>query len=100
MRAQEIIDKITDETKIDEILVDLAELSETENDYETRISELETDVDNRDKTIRELKVTNHELLKKVAESVDFHKDDEPEGELEVIKTEEEIFKGFAEREER
>ena len=62
MRVQDIIDKITDETKVDDLLIDLSELAEEENKYETRISELENDVKERDERIRDLKVDNHELL--------------------------------------
>ena len=100
MRAQDIIDKITDETKVDDLLVDLAELSETESDYENRIKELEDDVKNRDERIRELKVDNHSLLKKVADSVDLQKGDDTEEPVEEIKSTEEIFKSFNEREDR
>ena len=62
MRVQDIIDKISDETKVDDLLIDLSELAEEENKYETRISELENDVKERDEKIRDLKVDNHELL--------------------------------------
>ena len=31
MRVQDIIDKITDETKVDDLLIDLSELAEEEN---------------------------------------------------------------------
>ena len=48
MRVQDIIDKISDETKVDDLLIDLSELAEEENKYETRISELENDVKERD----------------------------------------------------
>ena len=44
MRVQDIIDKITDETKVDDLLIDLSELEEEENKCETRISELENDL--------------------------------------------------------
>lgn len=97
MRAQDIIDKITDDTKVDDLLVDLAEVVENENKLETRVAQLESDVESRDNTIKELKIDNHELLKKVASGIDFygHKDkDEPH---EEIKSEEEILKGFLER---
>lgn len=96
MRVQEIIDKITDETKVDELLVDLATLSESEAEYEQRISDLENDISERDERIRELKIDNHELLKKVADSVDFRKND-PEPEVEEIKSVEDIYTDFMER---
>ena len=97
MRVQDIIDKITDETKIDDLLIDLSELAEEENKYETRISELENDVKERDERIRDLKVDNHELLKKVANSVDFYKDKKDNDEEVEIKSEDEILKSFMDR---
>ena len=97
MRVQDVIDKITDETKIDDLLIDLSELAEEENKYETRISELENDVKERDERIRDLKVDNHELLKKVANSVDFYKDKEDDDEEVEIKSEDEILKLFMDR---
>ena len=97
MRVQDIIDKITDETKVDDLLIDLSELAEEENKYETRISELENDVKERDERIRDLKVDNHELLKKVANSVDFYKNKKDEDEEVKIKSEDEILKLFMDR---
>lgn len=97
MRVHDIIDKITDETKVDDLLIDLSELAEEENKYETRISELENDVKERDERIRDLKVDNHELLKKVANSVDFYKDKKDEDEEVEIKSEDEILKSFMDR---
>lgn len=97
MRVQDIIDKITDETKVDDLLIDLSELAEEENKYETRISELENDVKERDERIRDLKVDNHELLKKVANSIDFYKDKKDEDEEVEIKSEDEILKSFMDR---
>ena len=97
MRVQDIIDKITDETKVDDLLIDLSELAEEENKYETRISELENDVKERDERIRDLKVDNHELLKKVANSVDFYKDKKDNDEEVEIKSEDEILKSFMDR---
>lgn len=97
MRVQDIIDKISDETKVDDLLIDLSELAEEENKYETRISELENDVKERDERIRDLKVDNHELLKKVANSVDFYRDKKDEDEEVEIKSEDEILKSFMDR---
>lgn len=97
MRVQDIIDKISDETKVDDLLIDLSELAEEENKYETRISELENDVKERDEKIRDLKVDNHELLKKVANGVDFYKDKKDEDEEVEIKSEDEILKSFIDR---
>ena len=97
MRVQDIIDKITDETKVDDLLIDLSELAEEENKYETRISELENGVRERDERIRDLKVDNHELLKKVANSVDFYKDKKDDNEEVEIKSEDEILKSFMDR---
>lgn len=97
MRVQDIIDKISDETKVDDLLIDLSELVEEENKYETRISELENDVKERDERIRDLKVDNHELLKKVANSVDFYRDKKDEDEEVEIKSEDEILKSFMDR---
>lgn len=64
MRVQDIIDKITDETKVDDLLIDLSELAEEENKHETKISELENIIKEKDERIRDLKVDNHELLKR------------------------------------
>lgn len=97
MRVQDIIDKITDETKVDDLLIDLSELAEEENKHETRISELENDVRERDERIRDLKVDNHELLKKVANSVDFYKDKKDDNKEVEIKSEDEILKSFMDR---
>lgn len=97
MRVQDIIDKITDETKVDDLLIDLSELAEEENKYETRISELENDLRERDERIRDLKVDNHELLKKVANSVDFYKDKKDDNKEVEIKSEDEILKSFMDR---
>lgn len=97
MRVQDIIDRITDETKVDDLLVDLAELSEEESKYETKISDLENDIKERDEKIRDLKIDNHELLKKIANSVDFYKDKKDEDEEVEIKTEDEILKSFMDR---
>lgn len=97
MRVQDIIDKISDETKVDDLLIDLSELAEEENKYETRISELENDVKEKDERIRDLKVDNHELLKKVANSVDFYRDKKDEDEEVEIKSEDEILKSFMDR---
>lgn len=97
MRVQDIIDRITDETKVDDLLVDLAELSEEESKYETKISDLENDIKERNEKIRDLKIDNHELLKKIASSVDFYKDKKDEDEEVEIKTEDEILKSFMDR---
>ena len=97
MRVQDIIDRITDETKVDDLLVDLAELSEEESKYETKISELENDIKERDEKIRDLKIDNHELLKKIATSVDFHKDKIDDKDNEIVKSEDEILKAFMDR---
>ena len=97
MRVQDIIDKITDETKVDDLLIDLSELAEEENKHETKISELENIIKEKDERIRDLKVDNHELLKKVANSVDFYKDKKDEDEEVEIKTEDEILKLFMDR---
>lgn len=97
MRAQEIIDKITDDTKVDDLLVDLAEVVENENQLETRVAQLESDVESRDNTIKELKIDNHELLKKVASGIDFYGKKDKEEPTEEIKSEEDILKGFLDR---
>ena len=97
MRVQDIIDKISDETKVDDLLIDLSELAEEENKHETRISELENVIKERDERIRDLKVDNHELLKKVANSVDFYRDKKDEDEEVEIKSEDEILKSFMDR---
>lgn len=97
MRVQDIIDKITDETKVDDLLIDLSELAEEENKHETKISELENIIKEKDERIRDLKVDNHELLKKVANSVDFYKDKKDDDEEIEIKSEDEILKSFLDR---
>lgn len=98
MRVQDIIDKITDETKVDDLLIDLSELAEEENKHETKISELENIIKEKDERIRDLKVDNHELLKKVANSVDFYRDKNDDDDDDVeIKSEDEILKSFLDR---
>lgn len=97
MRVQDVIDKITDETKVDDLLIDLSELAEEENKYETKISELENNIKERDEKIRDLKVDNHELLKKVANSVDFYRDKNDDDDDVEIKSEDEILKSFLDR---
>ncbi len=97
MRVQDIIDKITDETKVDDLLIDLSELAEEENKHETKISELENNIKEKDKIIRDLKVDNHELLKKVANSVDFYRDKNDDDDDVEIKSEDEILKSFLDR---
>lgn len=97
MRVQDIIDKITDETKVDDLLIDLSELAEEENKHETKISELENIIKEKDERIRDLKVDNHELLKKVANSVDFYRDKNDDDDDVEIKSEDEILKSFLDR---
>lgn len=97
MRVQNIIDKITDETKVDDLLIDLSELAEEENKHETKISELENIIKEKDERIRDLKVDNHELLKKVANSVDFYRDKNDDDDDVEIKSEDEILKSFLDR---
>jgi predicted nucleic acid-binding Zn-ribbon protein len=97
MRVQDIIDKITDETKVDDLLIDLSELAEEENKHETKISELENIIKEKDERIRDLKVDNHELLKKVANSVDFYRDKNDDDDNVEIKSEDEILKSFLDR---
>ena len=97
MRVQDIIDKITDETKVDDLLIDLSELAEEENKHETKISELENVIKEKDERIRDLKVDNHELLKKVANSVDFYRDKNDDDDNVEIKSEDEILKSFLDR---
>lgn len=97
MRVQDIIDKITDETKVDDLLIDLSELAEEENKHETKISKLENIIKEKDERIRDLKVDNHELLKKVANSVDFYRDKNDDDDDVEIKSEDEILKSFLDR---
>ena len=51
----------------------------------------------RDEKIRDLKIDNHELLKKIATSVDFHKDKKDDEDNEIVKSEDEILKAFMDR---
>ena len=97
MRVQDIIDKITDETKVDDLLIDLSEIAEEENKHETKISKLENIIKEKDERIRDLKVDNHELLKKVANSVDFYRDKNDDDDDVEIKSEDEILKSFLDR---
>lgn len=97
MRVQDVIDKITDETKVDDLLIDLTALAEEENKHETKISELENIIKEKDERIRDLKVDNHELLKKVANSVDFYRDKNDDDDDVEIKSEDEILKSFLDR---
>ena len=64
---KELIDKITTETSIDEIIPQLVEISTKEDELEARISELENDVVARDEEIKTLKETNFDLMKKIFE---------------------------------
>lgn len=64
---KELIDKITTETTIDEIIPQLVEISTKEDELEARISELESDVLTRDEEIKSLKETNFDLMKKIFE---------------------------------
>lgn len=64
---KELIDKITTETTIDEIIPELVEISTKEDELTTRISELENDVLVRDEEIKSLKETNFDLMKKIFE---------------------------------
>ena len=64
---KELIDKITTETTIDEIIPQLVEISTREDELEARITELESDVLTRDEEIKSLKDTNFDLMKKIFE---------------------------------
>ena len=64
---KELIDKITTETSIDEIIPQLVEISTKEDELEARITELESDVLARDEEIKTLKETNFDLMKKIFE---------------------------------
>ena len=57
---KELIDKITSETVIDDIMPDLVEIGNKEDELEARITELEGDVLARDEEIKSLKETNFE----------------------------------------
>ena len=89
--------KIKEEIKIDDLLIDLSELAEEENKHETKISKLENIIKEKDERIRDLKVDNHELLKKVANSVDFYRDKNDDDDDVEIKSEDEILKSFLDR---
>ena len=97
MTTQELINKINDETTTDEILIDLVELAESEKNKDITIKGLEDTVKEKDDKIRELKIDNHELMKKVVDSIELvKKGDEPK-EPEIIKETDDILKGFLER---
>lgn len=62
---KELIDKITDETTITEIMPDLVEVGAEVDNLNNRIIELEADVTARDEEIRNLKESNFDLMKKI-----------------------------------
>ena len=98
MNAQELIEKIDDSTTVDNILVDLVSVAEDEKIATDKINNLEKTIKERDDKIRELKIDNHELMKKYVDNIDLTgKKDETEKEPEVIKSTDEILKGFVER---
>lgn len=73
---KELIDKITTETTIDDIMPDLVEIGAREDELSARITELENDVLARDDEIRELKETNFDLMKKIFDKPIVEKKDE------------------------
>ena len=97
MTTQELINKINDETTTDEILIDLVELAESEKNKDITIKGLEDSIKERDNKIRELKIDNHELMKKVVDSIDLVGKKDEEKEPEVVKETNDILKGFLER---
>ncbi len=86
---KELIDKITTETTIDEIMPNLVEISNREDELETRITELEDDVLARDEEIKALKETNFDLMKKIFDKAPTESKPK-EDETETI-TDEDIF---------
>lgn len=98
MRAQELIEKIDENTTVDNILVDLVSVAEDEKVNFEKIGSLEKTIKERDDRIRELKIDNHELMKKYVDNIDLTgKKDEKEKQPEEIKSTDEILKGFVER---
>lgn len=85
---KELIDKITSETVIDDIMPDLVEIGNREDELEARITELEGDVLARDEEIKSLKETNFDLMKKIFDKAPIEK---KEDDTEEIVTDEEIF---------
>lgn len=86
---KELIDKITDETTITEIMPDLVEVGAEVDNLNNRIIELEADVTARDEEIRNLKESNFDLMKKIFDKPVVEKKKEEEVE-ETIK-DEDIF---------
>lgn len=86
---KELIDKITDETTITEIMPDLVEVGAEVDNLNNRIIELEADVSARDEEIRNLKESNFDLMKKIFDKPEVEKKKEEEVE-ETIK-DEDIF---------
>lgn len=85
---KELIDKITTETVIDDIMPDLVEIGNKEDELEARITELEGDVLARDEEIKALKETNFDLMKKIFDKAPAEK---KEDDKEEIVTDEDIF---------
>lgn len=85
---KELIDKITTETVIDDIMPDLVEIGNKEDELEARITELESDVLARDEEIKALKETNFDLMKKIFDKAPIEKKGD---DTEEIVTDEEIF---------
>lgn len=94
MTVKELIEKITDETTVEDILIDLAIISEEEVKKNDLILDLNDKIIEKDEIIKSLKEDNYSLLKKVSDSVNFKKDNEAEDEPEVVKSTEEIFEDF------
>ena len=85
---KELIDKITDETTITEIMPDLVEVGAEVDNLNNRIIELEADVNARDEEIRNLKESNFDLMKKIFDKPVVEKKEE---EVEETIKDEDIF---------
>lgn len=89
MTIKELIDAITEESTIESIMPELVAISETMDNQEDRIRELEADVLARDEEIKDLKEYNFDLTKKIISKPAEEK--KPE-EVEEIISEEDIWK--------
>lgn len=85
---KELIDKITDETTITEIMPDLVEVGAEVDNLNNRIIELEADVTARDEEIKNLKESNFDLMKKIFDKPVVEKKEE---EVEETIKDEDIF---------
>lgn len=80
MTISEIIDGITEETSVQQLIPMLVEVANTMDEMTSSIEELNTTIATRDDEIASLKETNFDLMKKVFDKPVVEKKDEVEEE--------------------